>query len=80
VKAAFWKLELVACATVYAVGLAFVWRYMGWPTALAVAGAGILLALACTIEAQPSKPKSGPAEREGLSRRTIVARSEGRDP
>lgn len=75
------RLGLVAGGMLLAFGLALVWRWFGWPTAVIVAGLGVCFAFAVTVESSPSPVEpdaDAEAEPAGLSIRQIRDRSQGR--
>jgi uracil DNA glycosylase len=76
----FRRLLLIVACTAYLVGLGAVWIWVAWQLAVFAGVGGLLLALILTVE--PSTPAehagAGVASLEGLSRRDITRRSEGR--
>lgn len=52
----FSRLALLAAATLYAVGLAVVSRWLGWISTGSIAAAGVVVALLVTLEFAPRSP------------------------
>jgi len=75
----FRRLALVAGCSAWAVAVALVWRYVGWPAAVSAIVVGPLGALLLSLElSQPPQDKSPSldAARQGLSSREISRRAQ----
>jgi hypothetical protein len=78
----FRRLLLIVVCTAYLIGLGSVWMWLAWQLAMFAGVGGVLLAVVLTVEpSQTDGARAGgnvASLDEGLSRRDIGRRAEGR--